>query len=271
VSIYATDPKFREALEYFHVLYREKLFDNTFFTQTADVSMSKFNSNIAGLFGLSSDDLWSQYGADYAPLPPVRNPHGDPRVIGLGSSYAGAAAVITRNDKTPEISFRWLDWFYTKEGSMFIGCFAPVLEGKTGRKLPDGSWDYTEAMWKDPRGISVTVGEACPLPGGGFPYWRNEDNSNYIYSPNVKKAIPIYQPFYQKDQAYAYPVFSVEDAKKVADIRKDLDVYLLEMESKFITGDMPFSRWNEYVATCEKLRIKELEALLQKAFDAMRK
>jgi putative aldouronate transport system substrate-binding protein len=271
VSIYATDPKFREVLEYMNVLWKEKLLDNMIYTQTADVNLSKFNSNIAGLFGLSSDDLWSRYAADYIPLPPVRNPHGDPQVIGLGSSYAGGAAVVTKNAKTPEVIFRWIDWFYTKEGSMFIGCFAPQLEGKTGRRLPDGSWDYTEAMLNDPRGISVTVGEACPLPGGGFSYWRNEFNSNYIYSPTVRKAIPIYQPYYQKDQAYAYPTFSVEDARKVADIRRDLDVYLNESEAKFITGEMPFSRWDEYVKTAEKMRIKELEALFQKAYDAMRK
>ena len=271
VSIYATDPKFREVLEVMNLMWKEKLLDNMIYTQSSDVNLSKFNSNISGVFGLSSDDLWSRYADDYIPLPPVKNGKGDPQVIGLGSSYAGSAGVITKNDKSPEIMFRWIDWFYTKEGSMFIGCFAPQLEGKTGRKLPDGSWDYTEAMLKDPRGISVAVGEVCPLPGGGFSYWRNEFNSNYIYSPTVKKAIPTYQPFYQKDQAYAYPTFSVEDSQKVTDIRRDLDVYLREMEAKFITGEMPFSRWDEYVTTCEKMRIKELEALFQKALDAMRK
>jgi putative aldouronate transport system substrate-binding protein len=115
------------------------------------------------------------------------------------------------------------------------------------------------------------VGEACPLPGGGFPYWRNDKNSNYIYSNTVKKAVPVYQPYYQKDPAYAYPVFSVQDAEKVNDIRKDLDIYINECVAKFITGEMNFNKWDEYVKTCEKMRIKELEGFFQKSLEKMAK
>lgn len=64
----------------------------------------------------------------------------------------------------------------------------------------------------DPRGTAVAVGEMCPLPGGGFYYWRNDQNSNYIYSTFVKDAVPTYQPYYQKDAAYAYPAFDVDNS-----------------------------------------------------------
>jgi len=269
VEIYVTSDKWREVLEFMNLLWEEKLLDNGLYSQTYDVTLSKFNSEIAGVFGLSSDDLWSRYSDHYIPLPPPQNPHGDPRVIGLSSSYAGPAMVITSANENPEISMRWIDYFYTEEGSMFIGCFAPSLEGKTCKRLPDGSYDYTDEMLNDPRGISVAVGEVCPLPGGGFPYWRNEKNSNYIYSDTVKKAVPIYEPYYQKEPAYPYPVFSIEDAERVNDIRRDLDKYISECEAKFITGEMGFDRWQEYVETCEKLGIKELEAYFQKAYDAM--
>ena len=270
VNLYATSDKYKELLEFMNLMWEEKLLDNAIYTQTADIALSKFNSEISGLFGLSSDDLWNQYADDYIPLPPPRNPAGDPQVIGLNSSYGGASMVITKADKTPEISLRWIDYFFTEEGSMLIGCFAPSLEGISCVKRDDGSYDYTEAMYQDERGISVTVGEACPLPGGGFPYWRNENNSNYIYSDTVKKAVPVYEPYYQKDPAYGYPVFSVEDAEKVNDIRKDLDLYLNECEAKFITGEMSFNQWDEYVKTCEKLGIKELESYFQSAYNKMK-
>jgi putative aldouronate transport system substrate-binding protein len=145
------------------------------------------------------------------------------------------------------------------------------LVGKTAQKLPDGSYDYSDSMLKDTRGISVAVGEVCPLPGGGFPYWRNEKNSNFIYSNTVKKAVPIYQEYYQKDTAYPYPVFSVADAQAVNDIRKDLDVYLAECEAKFITGGMSFDKWDEYVQTCNKMGIQKLESYFQKAYDTIAK
>lgn len=271
VHIYVMDDKWKEVLQYMNLLWKEKLLDNAIYTQTSDVSLSKFNSSISGIFGLSSDDLWSKYANDYIPLVPPKNPNGDPQVIGLGSPYGGASMVITKSNKNPEITMRWIDYFYTEEGSMFVGGFHPSLEGKSGKKLPDGSYDYTDAMLNDSRGISVAVGEATPLPGGGFPYWRNDKNSDFIYSPTVQKAVPVYKDYYQKDPAYSYPVFSLEDAQKVNDIRKDLDVYLSECEAKFITGAMGFDKWDEYVKTTEKMGIKTLETYFQKAYDAIKK
>ena len=265
------DAKWKEVLEYMNTLWKEKVLDNSLYSQTSDVALSKFNSGVSGLFGLSSDDLWSKYADDYEALPPVKDPEGDTPVIPLGSSYAGASMVITKADQTPEITMRWIDYFFTQDGSDFIGCLSSDLEGKTCKKLSDGSYDYTDKMLSDSRGLSVAVGEACPLPGGGFPYWRNEKNSNYIYADIVKKSVPVYQPYYQKEPAYAYPVFSVEDSQSVTDIRKDLDSYLSECEAKFITGQMSFDKWDEYVATCKKMGLPQLETYFQKAYSSMKK
>jgi putative aldouronate transport system substrate-binding protein len=268
-SMYIKSDAYREILEYMKLLWEEKLIDNAIFTQTGDVALSKFNSEISGCFGLSSDDLWSKYSADYTPMPPVQAPGGKQPVIGLGSPYAGACMVITKMDQTPEITVRWIDYFFTEEGSMFIGGFSPELEGVTGVIQPDGHYEYTDAMMNDERGISVTLGEACPLPGGGFPYWRNENNSNYIYSDTVKNSVPVYEPFYQKDPSYAYPVFDLETAEKVSDIRRDLDIYIRECQAKFVTGEMSFDQWDEYLKTLDQMRITELEGYFQAVLDNM--
>lgn len=270
VNIYVTSDTFKEVLQFMNLLWKEKLLDNSLYTQTTDVALSKFNSDVSGCFGLSSDDLWSKYSTDYTPLVPPVNRNGDTPVIGLGSAYGDASMVITKADRTPEITLRWVDYFFTDEGSRLIGALSPALEGITCQKRQDGGYDYTDAILNDERGISVGVGEVCPLPGGGFPYWRNVNNSNFIYSETVKRAVPIYQPYYQKDPAYAYPVFSVDESEKVNDIRRDLDVYLSECEAKFITGELSFERWDEYVSTCEKMRIKELEGYFQTAYDRMK-
>jgi putative aldouronate transport system substrate-binding protein len=261
--------EYKETLQFMNLLWREKLLDNAIFTQTSDVSLSKFNSDVSGSFGLSSDDLWSKYRDDYIPLAPPRNGNITP-VIGLGPNHGGAAFVITRTDKDPEISLRWIDYFYSDEGSRFIGGLSPLLEGVTCQKLPDGTWEYSDSILNSAKGVAMAVGDMCPLPGGGFPYWRNANNSNFIYSIKVRESVPVYQSYYQTTPAYAYPVFSVEDAEKVNDIRRDLDVYLDECEAKFITGELSFDRWNEYISTCEKMKIKELEALFQAAYNRMK-
>jgi len=269
VHFLGTAPEYKEVLQLMNLMWKEKLLDNALYTQTYDVSLSKFNSSISGCFGLSSDDLWSNYSKDYIPLPPPKHADITP-VIGLDPVQSGFSFVITKMDKNPEITMRWLDYFYTDEGSRFIGGLSPLLEGVTCQKLPDGSWDYSDAILNSPKGASMAVGDMCPLPGGGFPYWRNENNSNYIYSNKVKSSVPIYQPYYQKTPAYSYPVFSVSDASRVNDIRRDLDVYLAESQAKFITGDLSFDKWDEYTATCEKMYCKELENFFQAAYEKMK-
>jgi putative aldouronate transport system substrate-binding protein len=269
VSLFATSDEYREVLQFMNLLWKERLLDNAIYTQTADVSLSKFNSAVSGCFGLSSDDLWAKYAADYIPLPPPKRGSVTP-VIGLGPVHGGSAFVITRADKTPEITLRWIDYFYTDEGSRLIGGLSPLLEGQTCKKLPDGSYEYSDAILNSPKGTAMAVGEMCPLPGGGFSYWRNVNNSNFIYSAKVRESVPVYQPYYQKAPAYAYPVFSVKDAERVNDIRRDLDVYLDECQAKFITGELSFDKWNEYTATCEKMYIKELEGFFQTAYERMK-
>jgi putative aldouronate transport system substrate-binding protein len=269
VVLIPTTNEYREVLQLMNLMWKEKLLDNAIYTQTSDVALSKFNSSISGCFGLSSDDLWSKYAADYIPLPPPKRGNITP-VIGLGPVHGGNAFVITKADKNPEITMRWIDYFYTDEGSRLIGGLSPMLEGVTCKKLPDGTYEYSDGILNSPKGVAMAVGEMCPLPGGGFSYWRNVNNSNFIYSAKVRESVPVYQSYYQKDPAYAYPVFSVKDAERINDIRRDLDVYLDECQAKFITGELGFDKWNEYVATCEKMYIKELESLFQTAYERMK-
>ena len=267
VGFLKTDPQWKEVLQFMNIMWQEKLLDNEVFTQSPDSSLAKFSNGNSGMFGLSSDDLFSTVSASYAPMPPVKSGNGLEPVIGLGAVAGRDCGVITKADTSPWITMRWLDIFYTLEGSKILGGLAPELEGITCQLLPDGSYEYADYILNDERGVAVAVGEMCPLPGGGFGYWRNDQNSNYIYSPFVKAAVPAYQPYYQQDQAYGYPSFSMEDAEVVNDIRRDLDVYVLECQSKFITGEMSFDQWDNYVATTQQMGADDLVAYFQKMLD----
>ena len=152
---------------------------------------------------------------------------------------------------------------------MAIGCFSEDLIGITCQQYEDGSWDYTDAMINDERGVAVAVGDACPLPGGGFGYWRHEGNSNYIYSQKVQENVPVWEPYYQKDPVYGAPQFSSEVADRLSEIKGDLDVYVSECQAKFITGELSFDEWDEYVATCEQLGSEELVGYYQDYIDSL--
>ena len=269
VSFLKTDEVWKQVLQYMNVMYAEGLLDNEVFTQTSDMSIGKISSGNIGVFGLSSDDLFTTVSEHYVALAPVKSDSGLEPVIALSSNSMGAAAYITSADESPWVSFRLLDYFYTYEGSMTVGCFNEDLIGITCQKTEDGRWDYSDEMLNDERGVAVAVGEACPLPGGGFGYWRHEENSNYIYSQKVQENVPVWEPYYQKDEVFTAPLFDVETSDRINEIRTDLDVYVNECQAKFITGEMSFDAWDEYVATTVQLGADELVGYYQTYYDGM--
>lgn len=153
---------------------------------------------------------------------------------------------------------------------MTIGCFNPDLIGITCQQYEDGSWDYSDEMLQDERGVAVAVGEACPLPGGGFGYWRHEKNSNYIYSQKVQENVPVWEPYYQTTPVYGAPQFDTETTDRINEIRSDLDVYVNECQAKFITGEMSFDKWDEYLSTLQRLGVDELVGYYQAYYDSIR-
>ncbi|MBQ8953615.1 MAG: extracellular solute-binding protein [Clostridia bacterium] len=270
VSFLKTCDEWKMLLQYMNTLYTEGLMDNEVFTQTGDMSIGKISSGNVGVFGLSSDDLFTTVAENYVALAPVKSPTGLDPVIALASNHMGNNTFITSADESPWVSFRLLDYFFTEEGSLTVGCFNDNLIGITCQKLEDGSWEYSDEMINDERGVAVAVGEACPLPGGGFGYWRNEKNSNYIYSKKVQENVPIWEPYYQKDPVYGAPQFDVETSDRVNEIRSELDVYIGECQAKFITGEMSFDEWDNYVATAQRLGSEELVEIYQAAYDSLK-
>lgn len=271
VSFLKTNDIWKQTLQYMNIMYTEGLMDNEVFTQTGDMSIGKISSGNIGVFGLSSNDLFTTVSENYVALAPVKSESGLDPVIGLESNFMGNNTYITIADESPWVSFRFLDYFFTYEGSMTVGCFNEDLIGITCQKLADGSWDYAEAMVNDPRGVAVAVGEACPLPGGGFGYWRQAENSNYIYSKKVQENVPVWDSYYQKTPVFGAPQFDSATADRLNEIRTDLDVYVLECQAKFITGEMGFDKWDEYVSTTIRLGADELVGYYQAYYDSIQK
>lgn len=269
VSFLKNTDEWKEVLQYMNTMYTEGLMDNEVYTQTGDMSIAKISSGNVGIFGLSSDDLFTTVSDQYVALAPVQSPNGKTPVIQLASNSMGSNTFITSADETPWVSFRLLDYFFTEEGSMTVGCFNEDLIGVTCQKKEDGSWDYSDEMINDERGVAVAVGDACPLPGGGFGYWRNENNSNYIYSEKVQENVPVWEPYYQADPVYGTPLFDSQTQEKVDEIKTDLDVYVSECQAKFITGEMSFDNWDDYCTTLESLRVDELVSYYQAYYDSL--
>lgn len=264
VNIWLTDDRFKEMLMFLNKLYKEKLIDQELFSITYAKFLAKANSGVVGLFFNQADDVFDS--KDYIGIAPFKGPNGDQKVGRAGPIARDMGAfAITSTNKYPEATMRWIDYFYSDEGSIF---FRYGVEGQTYVKKPDGSVEYTDAILKDSRGIGTAVAQFTIWPGGGAPHWINDKNSTAISSPTTREAQKALDPYMPKE-VYGPPLFDKESMDKAVTLQADIDKYFNESCTKFIDGDIGFDKWDEYVNTMNKLGLKELEALYQKAFDSM--
>ena len=263
VHIWLSDPRFKEYLQFLHMLYQEKLLDQEVFTQTETQFVGKMASGNIGFFHNQANDPFTKKKDDFTGIPPFKGPYGDQKVNASPIARDFGTFAITSVNKHPEATMRWVDYFYGDEGSIF---FRYGIQGKTFNLKPDGLPEYTDEIWNDKRGTGTTIGQFTAWPGGGAPHLISEKNATAINPAEVQEAQTKLDPYMPK-QVYGAPLFDENTAKEVDTLRQDIDTYVAETTSKMITGAVGFDKWDEYVKTLGQMDLARLEAIYQKSYD----
>jgi putative aldouronate transport system substrate-binding protein len=268
VNIWLTDERFKDYLQFLNKLYREKLLWVDYYKK----DLPKWRSNLAnetfGLFYMPFSDVFLSIENNYEGFAPIKGPKGDQKWIDYGTPVdtAGAFAISSLN-KNPEVAVRWVDYFYSDEGSLFARY---GIEGETYTKKTDGTPVIMDKIAKDSRGFMTALGEINLVPGGGFPHLMNEKTEGIVSSDKTKEAAKVLEPFLPKT-IYPAPIFDRETSDRLMVLKQDIDKFKDETVTKFILGELSFDKWDEYVNTLKKIGIEELEKTYQKAFDTMNK
>lgn len=267
VDLWMTDDRYKEMLMFLNQLYTEGLIDNTVFTQKGSEFVAKMGAGSVGMFHNQASDPFAAYKDDYIGIAPIAGSTGD-RLTNAGPVARDFGTfAITSNNEYPEATIRWLDHFFSEEGSIF---FRYGVEGETFNYMEDGSPQYTEGILNDERGLGVTIGQFTPWPGGGSPQYVTLKNASAINPPEVQAAQESLSP-HMPDAIYGAPVFDENTAKEVDTLRQDIDTYFDESSAKFITGAIGFDQWDDYVSTLESMNLDELENIYQAALDSSSK
>ena len=110
------------------------------------------------------------YGTEgYVGAPALEGPFGDKLYTYVNSPLVTIGAfVITDKNPYPEATVRWVDHFYSDEGAklFFMG-----IEGITYVELEDGSVDYTDLIYNNPKGLSFAdaVSSYVPYRNAAYP------------------------------------------------------------------------------------------------------
>ncbi|NGP43924.1 extracellular solute-binding protein [Bacillaceae bacterium SIJ1] len=265
----AIQPGYKAYLEYMNKLYAEGLLDPESFSQTGDQKKAKGQANQIGLFA-----DWSPHftlggeaePGDHPMMQPVRSDIVDEPRLPKRDGISPGQFAITSSNPYPEVAIRWVDYLYSLEGATLanIGKEGVFWEWKDEEKGIRVNKE-TPAQYgsgEEWRG-SLTPDFGVPIPKRGYTEiglsW--EDSSTFTLDETAEK----FEPYAQV--ALPKMFLTKEEQNEVGRIRADLDAYVEQMEAKFITGQEPLSKWDEYVDTVNKMKVGRLIEIYAEAYE----
>ncbi|MFK7697300.1 ABC transporter substrate-binding protein [Paenibacillus sp. HJGM_3] len=254
------DPGYKELLQYINRYYTEGFFyKDVFTTKPAEVNAKFPDGLFGGTIGVNPN-VSIQGVSGYIGVGALTGPKGD-RLFSRAKSFvplAGGMSITSKNPY-PEATVRWVDYFYGDEG---IKMFLLGVKDKSYVEK-NGKPEWTEEIKKDPGAI----GKYVTWAGGWYPsvlkqqYFlgHESDPENLRVSERIKPYMPqeIWPSFhYTKEEVGAYSA-----------LESDLNNYVNEMTMKFITGSVPFLKWDEYVETLKRLGMERYLKLYEAAYE----
>jgi len=268
----ATQPEYKELMQFMNKLYTEGLLDNEIFTATSTQFTAKGEKGVIGAFnGNTQSQVGQVNSADFDGVPVVLKGSQGHQNMSIASSALRTIGTftITKANKYPEATMRWIDYFYGEEGTKL---FCMGIEGKT-YKMKDGNYEFVEDITKNPNGLSFdqALGRYLCTAGGNNPtvitekYFKGAtDNkaalelANKLAKYYPKKVLP---PF----------VFTKEESQQMSGLKNDIQTYVREMQAQFISGKTAFSNWDSYVSQIKKMSVDEYLKINQAAYDRYKK
>jgi putative aldouronate transport system substrate-binding protein len=268
--------EYRQALAYFNNLYKEGLIDPEIFTQNAAQLKAKGKEGIGASIVFWYPDLndGDQSKNEYIINPPLKGKDGKAMWLrnGVMPGYSPNAFLITKSNKNPEATLRWVDYWLDNGELALTMRFGPKDIG--WQNIDGGKW--TEVA-KTPTGEARTrkiASQDSPY-GQVIPFWQFADlwSKKNITAPQALMRGDGIKNMYYDISAAPYPpvVFDSADNKEMVSIRTDINKYVDNMFAKFLTEGVTDAGWNEYTARLKALQADKWVELHQKYYDLYNK
>ena len=268
VRFYATTDEYKQLLEYINKLYSEGLIEQNIFS----IEWGQFLANAADNLYASMtfydpiELFGEEVGSQYNSLAALEGPEGHKDYNKLSSSvWETSSFVVTSENENPAAAVRWMDHFYSDEGAKlyYMGVEGETYEEDGGEIKymdhilnPEGDMTFEQALAKQLTWLGSISGiiKADYFQGGET-------------APQSMAAAEKIEPFIP-EEIWPRFTFTTEENKVLEATGSDVDKYVEEMRDKFISGDVSFSEWDNYVETIEKMGgLTELLDVYQSAYE----
>jgi putative aldouronate transport system substrate-binding protein len=265
--------EFKQFLTYMNGLYEEGLIDPEVFTQNRDVYYGKFR-NPERIVGVGF--AWSPFGinnvpdaqGDYVNLPPLKSPNGKPVQWLYQEPTQGLGAfAITKVNKHPEITMKWIDQAYEPMMSLEMN-LGP--ENVAFKKNAAGKYE----MITPPQGVTDVALQHSEAPGAHFVgAVLKEYRENFVASPAVQSKIDqvkITAPYAPKE-IFPTLIMSDEDVNKLSTFTTTITSQYNSWIAKFIMQGNIDKEWDKYVSIFKQNGLDQAMKIYQKYYDNFKK
>lgn len=178
---------------------------------------------------------------------------------------------ITTACKEVEIATKWLDFGYSGDGTGIGGegymLYNFGIEGES-YEIVDGYPKYTELITDNPDGLSMgnALGNYAKSMYSGPMVQAREYHEQYQHLPQQIEAAENWMK--ADDSHRLVPTTpTAEENEKLVDIMNEVNTYVDEMRLKFIMGQEPLEKYDEFVDNLKKLGIEDVIAIRNAALE----
>ena len=263
--------QYRQFLDYMRGLYADGLIDPFLFTTSTDQWLAGISNDKIGVFPMTNlaqlpaDKMDNWVAIDQA----LTGPGGDKLWSAIRANFhSTGAAIVPATCADPALALRWLDYFWTDEGTLF---YHMGVEGETYTALEDGVYDYLPAIYEEMTAKNLSfdevVCEYSPYPGGSnptveiAPYFMGGEMA--AEPAKAARALMEYGP----EEYWPGFTFTQEENDALDAVKGDLSKYCDKMRVEFITGARSLDEWDAYRAKLDELGAEEMLAVYQAAVD----
>ena len=268
VRFIGREDKFKNMVEFYNKLWTEGLVDKESYSQDQTQAAAKVNAGQVGFVARAQNTQWMGAAAEnYVQCPVLEGPYGDRALINVESNVQmTGVAVITTANKYPEATMRWLDYFYSEEGTVLCRL---GIEGES-YEVVDGKYQLLDNIKNNPDGLTLdqALGQWAIFPGGYPPqYITNEVDQSAAQLPETKAANDVVRDYVVPFETVPRVKFTEEESIKLGTYAQDIVNYATENVVKFITGEKSLSEWDAYVAELNNMPVEDYIKINQDAYD----
>ncbi len=263
----AAQPEYATAIAKLHDWYAEGLIDQEALTQDDKTYLAKGKTDIETLGSYvwweTEEVVGPDRAGDYALVPALEGPAG--RLVGHsnGADFSGGAFAITRANKHPELTMRWVDRLYDPVMSAQVswGPIGVMLEENT-----DGVLQQIEL----PEGQSAGELRQKVAPGGPSVTLKEDFTNVVLPEPRASQRVADLEEYYlpwAEKEYYPNVMFTNEETQEIAQIETEITALVDARRAQWIANGGVEQDWDGYVAQLGSIGLDRLVELYQGALD----